>query len=85
MWGTDVNGGNMDAKAPRLTGTDCWGKVAVLNFDGKYDKFGFLVTTSDWNKYGADRSATVSADAPPRCGSTAPSTRTRRCAHCRDA
>ena len=34
----------------------------MLNFDGKYDKFGFLVTTSDWNKYGADRSATVSAD-----------------------
>ena len=52
----------MDAKHHAFTGTDCWGKVAVLNFDGKYDKFGFLVTTSDWNKYGADRSATVSAD-----------------------
>lgn len=62
VWGTDVNGGNMDAKHHAFTGTDCWGKVAVLNFDGKYDKFGFLVTTSDWNKYGADRSATVSAD-----------------------
>lgn len=52
----------MDAKHHAFTGTDCWGKVAVLDFDGKYDKFGFLVTTSDWNKYGADRSATVSAD-----------------------
>ena len=56
VWGTDVNGGNMDAKHHAFTGTDCWGKVAVLNFDGKYDKFGFLVTTSDWNKYGADLS-----------------------------
>ena len=27
-----------------------------------HDKFGFIITTSDWNKYGADRSATVSAD-----------------------
>ena len=45
VWGTDVNGGNMDAKHHAFTGTDCWGKVAVLNFDGKYDKFGFLVTT----------------------------------------
>lgn len=39
VWGTDVNGGNMDAKHHAFTGTDCWGKVAVLNFDGKYDKF----------------------------------------------
>ena len=35
VWGTDVNGGNMDAKHDAFIGTDCWGKVAVLNFDGK--------------------------------------------------
>ena len=62
VWGTDANGAGMSAEHHAFTGTDCWGKVAVLTFDGKYDKFGFIITTSEWNKYGADRSATVNAD-----------------------
>ena len=62
VWGTDANGSGMSAEHHAFTGTDCWGKVAVLTFDGKYDKFGFIITTSEWNKYGADRSATVNAD-----------------------
>ena len=36
--------------------------MATLTFGGKFDKFGFIVTTADWNKYGGDRSATVNAD-----------------------
>lgn len=62
VWGTDANDAGMSAEHHAFTGTDCWGKVAVLTFDGKYDKFGFIITTSEWNKYGADRSATVNAD-----------------------
>ena len=41
------------------TGTDQWENPKG---GGKFDKFGFIVTTADWNKYGGDRSATVNAD-----------------------
>ena len=47
VWGTDANGAGMSAEHHAFTGTDCWGKVAVLTFDGKYDKFGFIITTSE--------------------------------------
>lgn len=62
VWGTDAGGSSLSAVNHPFTGADCWGKVATLTFGGKFDKFGFIVTTADWNKYGGDRSATVNAD-----------------------
>lgn len=61
VWGTDAGGSSLSAVNHPFTGADCWGKVATLTFGGKFDKFGFIVTTADWNKYGGDRSATVNA------------------------
>lgn len=62
VWGKDAGGTDINAENHAFTGTDCWGKVATLTFDGKFENFGFIITTSDWNKYGGDRSAKVGAD-----------------------
>lgn len=62
VWGALKDGGNLNAKNHAFTGTDCWGKVAELTFDGQLDKFGFIITTENWNKYGGDREAIVRAD-----------------------
>ena len=62
VWGKDTSGTDINAENHAFTGTDCWGKVATLTFDGKFENFGFIITSSDWNKYGGDRSAKVNAD-----------------------
>lgn len=58
--GLHVWGDGLDGAYHPFTGTDCWGKVATLDFDGEFTDFGFIVTTEDWNKYGGDRTAKVS-------------------------
>lgn len=59
VWGTSTDGTDITATNHPFTGTDCWGKVATLDFDGEFTDFGFIITTEDWNKYGGDRKATV--------------------------
>ena len=62
VWGKDAGGTDINAENHAFTGIDCWGKIATLTFDGKFENFGFIITTNDWNKYGGDRSAKVNAD-----------------------
>ena len=59
VWGTSTDGTDITATNHPFTGTDCWGKVATLDFDGEFTDFGFIITTEDWNKNGGDRKATV--------------------------
>lgn len=59
VWGTSTDGTDITATNHPFTGTDCWGKVATLDFDGEFTDFGFIITTEDWNKYGGDRKVTV--------------------------
>ncbi|PAU69522.1 Amylopullulanase [Bifidobacterium italicum] len=60
VWGKDTAGADMTAVNHPFTGEDCYGKVADLTFDGKFEDLGFIITTEDWNKFGGDRSVTVS-------------------------
>ena len=59
VWGTSTDGTDITATNHPFTGTDCWGKVATLDFDDEFTDFGFIITTEDWNKYGGDRKVTV--------------------------
>ncbi|WP_026645405.1 type I pullulanase [Bifidobacterium sp. AGR2158] len=60
VWGKDTTGADMTAVNHPFTGEDCYGKVADLTFDGKFEDLGFIITTEDWNKFGGDRKAVVS-------------------------
>ncbi|KFI57566.1 type I pullulanase [Bifidobacterium choerinum] len=60
VWGKDTAGADMKAVNHPFTGEDCYGKVADLTFDGKFEDLGFIITTEDWNKFGGDRNVTVS-------------------------
>lgn len=60
VWGKDTAGADMAAVNHPFTGEDCYGKVADLTFDGKFEDLGFIITTEDWNKFGGDRNVTVS-------------------------
>ncbi|RYQ04475.1 Amylopullulanase [Bifidobacterium pseudolongum subsp. globosum] len=60
VWGKDTAGADMTAVNHPFTGEDCYGKVADLTFDGKFEDLGFIITTEDWNKFGGDRNVTVS-------------------------
>ncbi|PAU67482.1 type I pullulanase [Bifidobacterium criceti] len=59
VWGKDATGADMAAKHHPFTGEDCYGKVAELTFDGKYEDLGFIITTEDWDKFGGDRNVKV--------------------------
>lgn len=61
VWGKDVTGADMAAKNYPFTGEDCYGKVAELTFDGKYEDLGFIITTEGWDKFGGDRNVQVGA------------------------
>nr|WP_242500104.1 type I pullulanase [Bifidobacterium pseudolongum] len=60
VWGKDTADADMTAVNHPFTGEDCYGKVADLTFDGKFEDLGFIITTEDWNKFGGDRNVTVS-------------------------
>ena len=51
VWGKDTGGTDINAENHAFTGTDCWGKVATLTFDGKFENFGFIITSSDSVSY----------------------------------
>ena len=59
VWGKDTTGADMEAKNHPFTGEDCYGKVAELTFDGKYEDLGFIITTEGWDKFGGDRNVKV--------------------------
>ncbi len=61
VWGTAKDGTTVSGTYYSFTGTDSFGKVFEKKFDGAYDKLNFIITTSDWNKDGGDRSIDASS------------------------
>ncbi|MGN0109816.1 MAG: type I pullulanase [Bifidobacterium sp.] len=65
VWGSNSNtSANLDGQQIEFSGTDCWGKVATVTFDGTYTDLGVIVKgKDDWNKVGEnDRNVKVAAD-----------------------
>lgn len=62
VWGKDSAGNDMKAQHHAFTGEDCYGKVGEFIFDGKYDQLGTIITTENWDKFGADRLVQVRDD-----------------------
>ncbi len=59
VWGTDNSGKDLAGEHHQFTGEDAWGKVYEAYVPGSFDKFNFIVTTSNWDKFGNDRSVVV--------------------------
>ncbi len=64
VWGKDTADADMTAVNHPFTGEDCYGKVADLTFDGKFEDLGFIITTEDWNKFGGDRTDMTAVNHP---------------------
>ncbi|MFK3575392.1 type I pullulanase [Bifidobacterium thermacidophilum] len=65
VWGSNSNtSANLDGQQIEFSGTDCWGEVATVTFDGTYTDLGVIVKgKDDWNKVGEnDRNVKVAAD-----------------------
>lgn len=54
-WSLWVWGDNGNGKRFSFTGTDEFGKLAVIELPGAYRKVGVIVSTEDWKKDGGDR------------------------------
>ncbi|MFR0568380.1 type I pullulanase [Bifidobacterium apri] len=65
VWGSNSNtSASLDGQQIEFSGTDCWGEVANVTFDGTYTDFGVIVKgKDDWDKVGQnDRNVKVAAD-----------------------
>ena len=65
VWGSNSNtSAKLDGQQIEFSGTDCWGEVATVTFDGTYTDFGVIVKgKDDWDKVGQnDRNVKVAAD-----------------------
>lgn len=65
VWGSNSNtSASLDGQQIEFSGTDCWGEVATVTFDGTYTDFGVIIKgKDDWDKVGQnDRNVKVAAD-----------------------
>lgn len=65
VWGSNSNtSASLDGQQIEFSGTDCWGEVANVTFDGTYTDLGVIVKgKDDWDKVGQnDRNVKVAAD-----------------------